>query len=107
MSKTEDLVDPGIERETRARRRCHLRSQPLGGSFCLPPVQRAEQLVLGFEVAIERAGRKIRLIQNVHDGGVLIAVALHYRQSGFEEEPQLVVGLESPRATGAWHGPEL
>ena len=105
VTEAHDLLNPAVKRRERAGRLGHPRGQPLGYLLGLMPVHGAEQLVLGLKVAVERPGGHPGLSQDVRDGRIAIAVALHDRERGVEKQPQLVTGLETARPPDAGRWP--
>ena len=99
VAEAEDLVDPRAQRLAGGSCGIDLGPEARRRRVGLAAEERAEKLILGFEVAVERAGREIRLVEDVGHGRVGVAVALHDDERRIEQDAELVLGLEAPGAS--------
>jgi hypothetical protein len=95
MAEAEDLVDPGVQGLSWVCRRLDLGAQACRRGVGLAPEQRAEQLVLRFEMPVEGARRQLGLAQDVCHCRIGVTVALHDHERGIQEDAELVLGLEA------------
>ena len=101
MPESQDLVDPGLERRARLPGCVDLVAHARRRRLRFARVERAEQLVLGLEVTVERASREVRLTQDLSHIGVNVAIAFHHSERRVEQDAQLVLGFEAPGSSRA------